>query len=65
MAPTRYQDGMGFQAGVEFLGLAGTEILLQSRTAHGAELVAADPATGQRRVLTSLPDYARLIVPGD
>ncbi|PWR08971.1 hypothetical protein DKT68_13325 [Micromonospora acroterricola] len=51
--------------GEEFLGLAGTEVLLQRRTADGAELVAADPATGQRRALTSLPDYARVIVPGD
>ncbi|MDG9678950.1 hypothetical protein [Micromonospora sp. DH14] len=42
--------------GEEFLGLAGTEILLQRWTAHGAELVAANPANGQRRVLTSLPD---------
>lgn len=36
------------------------------RTACGGEqLVAADPATGQRRVLTSLPDRALVILPGD
>ncbi|MET7709848.1 hypothetical protein [Micromonospora sp. NPDC005413] len=55
------QDGQG----EEFLGLVGTEVILQRWTADGAELVAADPGTGQRRVLTSLPDYARVIVPGD
>lgn len=51
--------------GEQFLGLAGTEILLQRWTAHAAELVAVDPATSQRRVLTSLPDHARLTVPGN
>ncbi|GAB3174134.1 hypothetical protein FHX75_14329 [Micromonospora palomenae] len=51
--------------GESFLGLAGTEVLLQRWAADGGELVAADPATGRRRVLTSLPDHARVIVPGD
>ncbi|MEW2146901.1 hypothetical protein AB0869_29240 [Micromonospora vinacea] len=51
--------------GEEFLGLSGTELLLQRWTARGAELVAANPANGQRRVLTSLPDYARLTLPGN
>ncbi|MEU7590116.1 hypothetical protein AB0A95_27940 [Micromonospora sp. NPDC049230] len=51
--------------GEEFIGLAGTEVLLQRWTAGTAELVAADPATGQRRVLTSLPDHTRVILPGD
>ncbi|SIM54487.1 hypothetical protein [Micromonospora cremea] len=35
------------------------------RTAGGGEQLAADPATGQRRVLTSLPDRALVILPGD
>ncbi|MET7672401.1 hypothetical protein [Micromonospora luteifusca] len=51
--------------GEEFIGLAGTEILLQRWTAGGVELVAADPASNQRRVLTSLPDYAKVALPGD
>ncbi|MEV1331665.1 hypothetical protein AB0J20_19070 [Micromonospora costi] len=51
--------------GESFLGLAGSEVLLQRWTADKDELVAADPATGGRRVLTSLPDHARVIVPGD
>ncbi|MDO3700217.1 hypothetical protein Q3W71_00795 [Micromonospora sp. C28SCA-DRY-2] len=51
--------------GESFLGLAGTEVLLQRWAADGGELVAADPATGRRRVLTSLPDHARVIVPGE
>ncbi|MFI7603940.1 hypothetical protein ACIBTV_02305 [Micromonospora sp. NPDC049366] len=49
----------------EFLGLAGTAILLQSHTTNGSQLVAADPATGQRRVLTTLPDPARVFIPGE
>ncbi|SCG45845.1 hypothetical protein [Micromonospora zamorensis] len=51
--------------GEEFIGLAGTEILLQRWTADTVELVTADPATGQRRLLTSLPDHTRVILPGD
>ncbi|MFE0530442.1 hypothetical protein ACFW0V_22885 [Micromonospora parva] len=51
--------------GEEFLGLAGTEILLQRWTTHGTELVAANPVNGQRQVFTSLPDYARLTLPGN
>ncbi|MEU8301159.1 hypothetical protein AB0C04_28220 [Micromonospora sp. NPDC048909] len=48
-----------------FLGLAGSEVLLQRMTADSSELVAVDPATGGRRVLTLLPGRARVIVPGD
>ncbi|MET8045437.1 hypothetical protein ABZU25_31790 [Micromonospora sp. NPDC005215] len=51
--------------GEEFIGLAGTEVLLQRWTAGTVELVAVDPATGQRRTLTSLPDYARINLPGN
>ncbi|MBQ0905607.1 hypothetical protein [Micromonospora sp. U21] len=51
--------------GEYFLGLAGAEVLLQRLTAGGDELVAADPATGQRRVLTSLPKGALVTPPGD
>ncbi|WFE98577.1 hypothetical protein [Micromonospora sp. WMMD964] len=51
--------------GEEFIGLAGTAILLQRWTTDAVELVAANPTTGQRRVLTSLPDHARVILPGD
>ncbi|MEU4556534.1 hypothetical protein [Micromonospora violae] len=51
--------------GEEFIGLAGTAVLLQRWTADAVELVAANPATGQRRVLTSLPDYTKVILPGD
>ncbi|SCG65314.1 hypothetical protein GA0070609_4038 [Micromonospora echinaurantiaca] len=51
--------------GEYFLGLAGTEVLLQRWTADGSELVAVDPATARRRVLTSLPELARLTVPGE
>ncbi|MEH0845240.1 hypothetical protein V6U81_22890 [Micromonospora sp. CPCC 205711] len=52
-------------AGEHFLGLAGAELLLQRWTAGAVELVAADPTTGRRRMLTSLPDEARVLVPGD
>ncbi|WBB70118.1 hypothetical protein [Micromonospora sp. WMMD812] len=51
--------------GEYFVGLAGTEVLLQRFTTGGSELVVADPATGRRRVLTSLPDLTRVSLPGD
>ncbi|MEU7947364.1 hypothetical protein AB0C50_22025 [Micromonospora taraxaci] len=51
--------------GEEFIGLAGTQVLLQRWTANAIELVTADPTTGKRRVLTSLPDYTKVILPGD
>ncbi|MGW0215616.1 hypothetical protein ACWDXH_14620 [Micromonospora chokoriensis] len=48
-----------------FLGLVGTDVLLQDLTVGAGELAAVDPATGQRRVLTSVPDRTLLFLPGN
>ncbi|MEU7779138.1 hypothetical protein [Micromonospora parva] len=47
-----------------FLGLAGTEVILQDLAVGAGELVAVNPVTGTRRVLSSLPHRTRVILPG-
>ncbi|MEH0938495.1 hypothetical protein [Micromonospora psammae] len=52
-------------AGEGYLGIVGGELVLD-RTARGrSELVAVDPVSGDRRVVTELPHLARVLVPGE
>ncbi|MEU5940169.1 hypothetical protein ABZ807_13440 [Micromonospora sp. NPDC047548] len=47
-----------------FEGIVGADVVLTRRTPGRTELVAVEPGGGNRRVLTTLPDVTRVLVPG-
>ncbi|MEU4717099.1 hypothetical protein AB0F73_26080 [Micromonospora purpureochromogenes] len=45
-------------------GIIGADVVLTRRIRERTELVAVEPGAGSRRVLTTLPDATRVLVPG-